>query len=146
MRERRKSRVSDAKDTAPVEYLYNGRGVKFQIVKKTTKRIYYIRATDEREPLFYRIKNPVRHIDRQKIVRDGEIWRRRDRGLDDSPLYLKPPTLRHSIKPLADIRELKAAMAAAHPDAGGSNEQFIAARKAYVAAKKPRKFIVEVRR
>ena len=35
-------------------------------------------------------------------------------------------------------------MAAAHPDAGGSNEQFIAARKADVAAKKPRKPIVEV--
>jgi hypothetical protein len=34
------------------------------------------------------------------------------------------------------LSELKAAMAAAHPDRGGSNEAFIAARVRYVAARR----------
>ena len=35
-----------------------------------------------------------------------------------------------------DLRELKAAMAAAHPDKGGSSAAFIAARAAYVAIRR----------
>lgn len=35
-----------------------------------------------------------------------------------------------------DLRKLKAAMAAAHPDCGGSHEGFIAARRAYVEARR----------
>jgi hypothetical protein len=35
-----------------------------------------------------------------------------------------------------DIYQLKAAMAAAHPDRGGSSREFIAAREAYVTARR----------
>jgi hypothetical protein len=130
--EKRKSRVSEAKGAGPVEYLYNRYDDKFQIVKKTTKRIYYILATDEDTPLFCKLENPIRYIDREQIEREGEIWTR-----ENAHLFLKPPE-RHPLRDpaVADIRELKAAMGAAHPDAGGSNEAFIAARQAYVAVRR----------
>jgi hypothetical protein len=35
-----------------------------------------------------------------------------------------------------DLHQLKAAMAAAHPDRGGSSAAFIEARQAYVAARR----------
>jgi hypothetical protein len=38
-------------------------------------------------------------------------------------------------RPAKELAALKTAMAAAHPDRGGTNEAFIAARKRYVAAK-----------
>ena len=47
-------------------------------------------------------------------------WGRRDGGI------VKPP----------DLGSLKQAMAAAHPDRGGSNAAFIEARKAYTDAKR----------
>ena len=54
---------------------------------------------------------------------------------DDFHLYRVPPSLREE-EPLPDLRELKAAMAAVHPDRGGSSEAFIEARARYEAARR----------
>jgi hypothetical protein len=45
---------------------------------------------------------------------------------------------RHDSKPIepSNLAALKAAMAAAHPDHGGSNAAFITAREAYVTARR----------
>jgi hypothetical protein len=132
----------DTSDTRVVEYLYSG-SRRFQILKKTKQRIYYssqpLVLEDEnsryntRDLTDYRVK----FINRQKIERDGEIWSHRSSGWweADARLYLAPPTPQAEPAP-PDLRELKAAMAAAHPDRGGSHEAFIAARRAYVEARR----------
>ena len=49
-------------------------------------------------------------------------------------LYAAPPELQpQQVEP--DLAGLKATMAAAHPDHGGTNEAFIAARRQFVAAR-----------
>jgi hypothetical protein len=45
--------------------------------------------------------------------------------------------LRPKAQPLPDIAALKAEMAAAHPDRGGTDAAFIEARKRYVAVSPP---------
>jgi hypothetical protein len=81
-------------------------------------------------------------VDRQELERTGES--RKYGGSwgsvlrDDYHLLLKPPTPRgREVEPdLPDLQTLKAAMAAAHPDRGGSNQAFIEARKRYVEARR----------
>jgi hypothetical protein len=57
----------------------------------------------------------------------GEMPRRRKKKPQEPPV--RPGRC------LPDLSELKAAMAAAHPDRGGSSEAFIAARTRYVEAR-----------
>jgi len=100
--------------------------VKFRITKKTPKRIYYIPENWGR---------PVqRFVDRVALERDGEV-RRRSAGWwePDATVYLNPPVVEQAKQP--DLAELKAAMAAAHPDRGGSDAEFIAARERYQRAR-----------
>ncbi|WP_330173045.1 hypothetical protein OG875_05200 [Streptomyces sp. NBC_01498] len=100
------------------------RVVQFRITRKTARRIYYLR----------RAGWPERYVDRQTIERDGEI-RRRSAGWwePDGTLYLTSPELPdYTSRP--DIGELKAAMAAAHPDRGGTDAAFIAARTRFERA------------
>src|SRR5688500_18326251 len=101
--------------------------VQFRITKKTPKRIYYIPENWGR---------PVqRFVDRVALERAGQV-RRRSAGWwePDATVYLKPPELQQHAKP--DLAALRAEMAAAHPDRGGSNEAFIAARQRYEQARK----------
>ncbi|MBH0245845.1 hypothetical protein I3W98_28000, partial [Streptomyces cavourensis] len=49
-------------------------------------------------------------------------------------LHLNPPEIPSQPKP-PSLAELKAAMAAAHPDRGGTDEAFIAARVRYERAR-----------
>ncbi|WNI19209.1 hypothetical protein [Actinacidiphila sp. ITFR-21] len=127
---------------APVEFLYgidssvdddstryrSPHVVQFRITKKTPKRIYYVASRDwDRHPR-------IRFVDRHRIEADGEIYRRSAGWWEtDNHLYLNPPELRQPAKP--DLPALKAAMAAAHPDRGGSDAEFINARQQYETAR-----------
>ncbi|MET8377983.1 hypothetical protein [Streptomyces microflavus] len=100
------------------------RVVKFRITKKTPKRIYYLASED------WEARRRTGFVDRQRIEADGEIYQRnRHWSAPDFHLYLAPPELNQVAKP--DLGELKAAMAAAHPDRGGTEADFIAARARY---------------
>ncbi|MEW2069029.1 hypothetical protein [Streptomyces sp. NPDC007346] len=103
------------------------RVVKFRITKKTPKRIYYARRDDGQAVA-------TGFVDRQRIEADGEIYSRtRGWWSPDFHLHLSPPDLDRVASP--DLGELKAAMAAAHPDRGGTDAEFIAARNRYENAR-----------
>lgn len=149
---------SDTVDAKPVEYLYGcssyqddmGEWVenlyRFRIIKKTAKRVFYF---DEEEYIdlhgdFVGIRNRhdgnPRFIDRQKleekgVVENGGHWCRRDGILWASLEGMLAARVRTS-DGVIDIRDLKAAMAAAHPDHGGTSEKFIAARRTYIEARR----------
>ena len=102
--------------------------VQFRITKKTAKRIYYV-ASEGWEP-----RPRIGFVDRQRIEADGEIYlRNRHWSAPDFHLYLSAPTIEQPAKP--DLATLRAEMAAAHPDRGGTDEQFIAARARYERAR-----------
>ncbi|MFF9003708.1 hypothetical protein ACF1GW_39085 [Streptomyces achromogenes] len=126
----------------PAEYLYGidssvsddarfyqgPRVVEFRITKKTAKRIYYVVSADW-EP-----RTRIGFVDRQRIEADGEIYlRNRHWSAPDFHLYLNRPEIPEQLKP--DLASLRAEMAAAHPDRGGSDEAFIAARARYERAR-----------
>lgn len=129
-------------ETVPVEFLYGieaghwegnddvwvpHRVVSFRITKKTAKRIYYVACNWGHRP-------PIRCVDRQQIETHGEIRPRSRHWFEpDNHLWLNPPVIEPAAKP--DLAELKAAMAAAHPDRGGSDAEFIAARQRYERAR-----------
>jgi hypothetical protein len=150
---------SNAKDSNVVEYLYGYSHVsddlslyRFRITKKTAKRFYYIRGgewIDEYGELrnsnirsTSTDDNIIGYVNRQKLEADGHVH---NRGVhwcrDDSILYGSLQLLlqehnwfRSSAAP--DLHKLKAEMAAAHPDRGGSSAAFIEARSRYVAARR----------
>src|SRR5260370_35373960 len=77
------------------------------------------------------------YVSRQALERDGEVWYRAGR----EHLYATCERAQaiidaHPRKPRGrrDLRELRRAMADAHPDRGGTNEEFIAARERYERA------------
>lgn len=132
---------------APVEYLYgvdtnagddgparSPRVVQFRITKKTPKRIYYVRS-------LWGPRSEIGYVDRQEIETTGQA-RRKSAGWwePDFTVYLTPPEItQQPSRPNLD--ELKAAMAAAHPDRGGSHEGFIAARRRYEEARNATKAV-----
>lgn len=137
-------------DLAPVEYLYgidssvhddhrfaeSPRVVEFKIIRKTPHRVYYIRAQyGEVRPDGTYPKTFTGYVDRESLERDGFV-RRKSAGWweRDATLYLNPPDLRREDDEVPDLAELKAQMAAAHPDRGGSDEDFIRARTRWEAA------------
>lgn len=93
--------------------------LRYPITKKTAKRIYF---TDHYGRTGY--------VDRQRIEADGEIFYRPAARL----LYLTEPEIPHRPKP-PSLTELKQAMADAHPDRGGTDAEFIAARQRYERAR-----------
>ncbi|WP_269857957.1 hypothetical protein [Streptomyces sp. RPT161] len=145
---KRKQRpASGITDTGEVEYLYgtytgenaNGyledRVVSFRITKKTPKRIYYIRHHHEGED------PEIGFVNRQDIEAKGEAHNRaRGWWAADFHLYATPPEVNrrpaYRREPEPDLKQLKAAMASSHPDRGGTDAEFIAARARYVAAKR----------
>jgi hypothetical protein len=145
-------------DPRPIEYLYGERHCpgrwdcicsygmdeqekwdyhhpRFQITKKTAKRVCYVYRWspygDEPEE--------IRCVDRQKLEADGEVYRRSGRlGESDFPVYLRPLERPQPLEPAglkAGVSQLRAEMADAHPDRGGSSEAFIEAHRRYLAAK-----------
>jgi hypothetical protein len=151
---------SDAKGSNPIEYLYghslggeisDGEPVRFRITKKTAKRVFYIRRceyldingepTGEVGPL--EDAETVGFVDRRKLEQTGEVSNYgRHWCEDDYRLYASFEACvvwrrgdQSQQTPESDLRELKAAMVAAHPDKGGTKEAFIEARKRYVEAR-----------
>lgn len=149
---KRKARPSSG-DTDPgrTEYLYGvyhhvsddarfpdtWKVVSFQITKRTSRRVYYIRSRGwgDEDP-------EIGYVNRQELEANGEV---RNRGRDwfeaDDHLYAEPPDLSHRQPPTpaeqeAELSRLRAEMADAHPDRGGTNDGFIAARRRYVQAKR----------
>lgn len=100
-----------------VEY-GTGRSVAFRVLKRTAHRIFYVR------------REIIGTVDRQQL--DDVGWVRRAAAYDaaDLVVYTDPPTPERKLSPL------RAAMADAHPDRGGTAEAFIRARDAYVAARR----------
>ncbi|WP_331731601.1 hypothetical protein OG298_45390 (plasmid) [Streptomyces sp. NBC_01005] len=92
--------------------------LRHEITKKTPKRIYFVMGNGRSG-----------FVDRQRIEANGEIYH----GYTLRRLHLAPPEIPHQPKP-ASLADLKAAMAAAHPDRGGTDEAFIAARARYERA------------
>jgi hypothetical protein len=157
---------SDSADSKPVGYLFGCFGYcddmtnewvnhfyRFQIVKKTAKRVYYLAEPRERidefsgEPLdefrttFNLDWTKTGFVDRQKLEAEGCVENRGRHWSDyDSRLYASLQILRGSIRrdddEIEDIAKLKQAMAAAHPDRGGSSAAFIEARARYVDARR----------
>jgi hypothetical protein len=79
-------------------------------------------------------------VDCQKLEADGSVY---NRGVhwcsSDFHLYASFEGLmgdRYRAPEKPDLAQLKAEMAAAHPDRGGSNAAFIKARARYVAARR----------
>ncbi|MCG0061687.1 hypothetical protein L0F81_00035 [Streptomyces tricolor] len=90
------------------------------ITKKTPKRIYFVFLNQRRTSF----------VDRQKIEAAGEVYH----GYTMRRLHLTPPEIPDREKK-PSLPELRKAMADAHPDRGGSDEAFIAARRRYEAAR-----------
>jgi hypothetical protein len=118
---------------ATVEYLYelwdanwddgslgNYQILRHEITRKTAKRIY-----------FTYLNGRSGFVDRQRIEAAGEVYH----GYTRRRLHLTSPEIPHRPKSLS-LPELRKAMAAAHPDRGGSDEAFIAARSRYERAKR----------
>ncbi|MGW4030771.1 hypothetical protein ACWEFL_15870 [Streptomyces sp. NPDC004838] len=117
---------------APREFLYelwdanwddgplgNYQTLQHPITKKTAARIYFTYCTGRNG-----------FVDRQRIEADGEIYH----GYTRRRLHLTPPEIPHQATP-PSLEELRKAMADAHPDRGGTNEAFIAARQRYERAR-----------
>jgi hypothetical protein len=130
---------------------------RFRITKKTKKRIYYMRKGEgiDGAPVPYCSRTDeetIGYIDREAFEMadtTGPEWRHTEAGeiftrnyySDDYHLYAAPPP-----KPPAraafgaidadTLKKLKAEMAAAHPDKGGTNEAFREARQRYVDARR----------
>lgn len=116
----------------PVEYLYelwdanwddgplgNYKILRHEITKKTSKRIY-----------FTYLNGRTGFVDRQRIEAAGEIYH----GDTRHRLHLTSPEIPHQPKP-PSLPELRKAMADAHPDRGGTEAEFIAARALYETAR-----------
>lgn len=100
--------------------LGNYKILRHEITKKTAKRIY-----------FTYLNGRAGFVDRRKIEADGEIYH----GYTRRRLYLAPPKI-PSRPTRPSLAELRKEMAAAHPDRGGTDEAFIAARQRYEQALK----------
>lgn len=143
---RRGRPLSDATESKVVEYLYGYKGCqglsRSQIVKKTAKRICYLyrgeEIDDHGDPIVskYNIRTSdtrdttICYLNRQKLEANGHVH-----SLCSSlEGYLKD--WRRAEPDALDLRQLKQAMADAHPDRGGTNAAFIEARARYNAARK----------
>ncbi|WP_327162075.1 hypothetical protein [Streptomyces zaomyceticus] len=125
--------MTEPASPAPIEFLYelwdanwddgplgNYQILQHPITKKTPKRIYFALSHGR-----------AGFVDRQSIEANGEVWHR-PLG---RRLYLTPPEIPHRPK-ATSLPELRKAMADAHPDRGGTDAAFIAARTRYEDARR----------
>jgi hypothetical protein len=99
--------------------LGNYKILRHPITKKTAKRIYFTLSNGGSS-----------YVDRQRIEADGEVYH----GYSRRRLHLTQPEIPSKPQP-PSLPELRKAMADAHPDRGGTNEAFIAARQRYERAR-----------
>lgn len=144
--EKRRNRPpSGATDAGPVEYLYGiqprgddaadqERVVRFQITRKTARRIYYVRWRGRGDDV------RIGFVSRQEIETNGEAYNRSGGWwAGDYHLYAAPPELPRyapltAAERKAELARLRREMGDAHPDRGGTAEGFMAARARYKAA------------
>lgn len=101
--------------------------VAFRVTKKTPRRIYYDAN------LLNGRHAQVRYVDRQALEARGEVTRRSGAWWEsDLTVYAQPPQTWPPVE--RALAALKAEMHAAHPDRGGSDAEFIAARQRYEQA------------
>lgn len=109
--------------------------VPFRILKRTPKRVYYVRR---QHPLG---DVDLGFVDRNVLERDGEVTRRTDFWSADFRLFADRERAEAHLglgQPAYgphDLAALRRAMADAHPDRGGTNAAFIAARIRYQRAR-----------
>lgn len=107
--------------------------VPVRVIRRTARRVYY-----ERPGRFGRPSEASGYIDRLEFERAGEIRTRHYHDYDYH-LFASRPAAEDYVYPAPasgpDLRELRMAMADAHPDRGGSREDFEAARARYLRAK-----------
>jgi len=154
---------SNSTDSKSTEYLYGYFGYcddmtsewvvsfyRFQVVKKTAKRIYYLATkehidelTGEPDRESFRDEGRIGFVDRLTLEADGVVTNRgRHWSASDHRLYPSLRALRDYIhrndgkEEVVDVATLKQAMADAHPDRGGTSAAFIAARQKYVDARR----------
>ncbi|MFJ9376832.1 hypothetical protein [Streptomyces sp. NPDC101455] len=118
----------------------HSRLVRLPIVKKTAKRIYFLRSSEPGE-------FEQGCVDRQAFESQGWVWSSRYSKIYGQPPQVPydkpfipptyaPPSYRTAPVPsAAELKRLKQAMADAHPDRGGTDEAFIRARERYVNAR-----------
>jgi hypothetical protein len=125
----------DTEDARLVEYLYGRWGGKHRILKRTKTRVYYNQIEENNWEASHEPR--VGFIERAQLELpdDVEHWHDHKGRERHRYLFLRPPPPPEWHPEAPDLRELKAAMAAAHPDRGGSNGAFIEARKRYLAAR-----------
>jgi hypothetical protein len=112
----------------------------FRITKKTPKRIYYLRRD-------FRNDEHLGFVDRASLEQAGPNGIYKDSAAWDDDWHLFPSVEAAQaymdkswraegtkVTNPADIQALRRAMADAHPDRGGTNEEFIAARERYERA------------
>jgi hypothetical protein len=138
---KRRARPADGTATDVVEYLYGvmhgheGNDftesvVTFRVTKRTARRVYYIRREGRGDD------PQIGFVDRQQLEEIGEVLNRSAGWwAPDFRLYAAPPDLEPRQPDVPDLAQLKAAMAAAHPDRGGTDAEFIAARERYERAR-----------
>lgn len=103
--------------------------VAFRITKRTARRIYYDANLLNGQHV------QIRFTDRQAIEEKGEVVRKSGHWWEpDLTVYAQPPQIWPPHRDV-DVARLKAEMAAAHPDRGGTDAEFIAARQRYEQAR-----------
>ena len=131
----------DVSDSRAVEYLYDYWGSKrYRITKRTKERVYYV----EQEPTYRNAgewksefagwvdSKPLR----TRFTPKTKVFEKRLKDYEWRDLFLeprRPETRTRESSP--DLRKLKAEMAAAHPDKGGTCAAFREARERYVIAR-----------
>jgi hypothetical protein len=132
---------ADGSDTRAAEFLFDQWGDEFRITKQTAQRVYYVKAS-------YDFDGPrIGFVARHRVADDWpgptwwELYDLQNRvGWRNAPkFFLKPRPAGFNDRgkpPPVDLAQLKAEMAAAHPDKGGSSAAFIEARQRYVAARR----------
>lgn len=154
VRANRSASLAETADDYLFSIAHDGRVVEHRITKWTPKRVYYVR-----ERLRYRdpsvveyLTSPDRRMSPCWVERNGDavIWvivdyanraaLERDGETATLTGYPYPRHVvfatREAAEAIAagDIKQLRRQMASVHPDRGGTNEQFMAARKRYERA------------
>jgi len=105
---------------------------RLRITKKTAKRIYYLRFEST-------LCTKTGFVDRQQLEAEGQVRRRSARWWEgDATVYAErpdPPVWFYLGEQQPDLSTLRAEMATAHPDRGGTSEAFIEARRRYLDVK-----------
>jgi hypothetical protein len=112
--------------------------VRLPVVKTTPRRIYFLRSSEPDE-------FETGYLDRQTFESRGWVYSSRYNKIyatppkvpNDKPFIPRPPRPedQHATVTVEELKQLKAAMRAAHPDLGGTDAEFIRARERYVLAR-----------